>query len=70
MTNPSQPFDPEVLLTLVRQADRLEALPRTGYLVSRVPLPESIAAHSYGVALVAMLLADAVADRPGSPLRR
>lgn len=63
MSDPTDPYDPTALLRLVRQADRLEALPRTGYLISRVPLPESIAAHSYGVALVALLLADAVSRR-------
>ena len=61
------PEDVEALLGLMRQADLLDALPRTGYLYSRVPQPESVAAHSYGVCLVAMLLADRIARREEPP---
>jgi len=63
MPNRSPLFDPSPFLSLIRSADRLESLPRTGYLISRVPLPESVAAHTFGVAMVAMLLADAISDR-------
>lgn len=41
--------------------DTLSDLPRTGWLLRGVRPCESIADHSYGVALVAVLLADAVA---------
>ncbi|MEL6177355.1 MAG: HD family hydrolase [Myxococcota bacterium] len=59
--------DAEAILELLRQADLLEALPRTGYLYSRVPQPESVAAHAYGVCLVALVLTDAIAKRPDPP---
>jgi putative hydrolase of HD superfamily len=60
-------FSPETILALLRQADRLESFPRSGYVLSRVPMPESVAAHAYGVCLVSMLLADAVKARTQSP---
>jgi len=64
-------FDPDALLTALRLADRLEVMPRMGWIVSRVPQPESVAAHSYGVCLTAMLLMDAVAQRtPPPPMDR
>ncbi len=63
----SRPFDPDVIISTLRQADRLEAFPRTGYVLSRVPQPESVAAHSYGVCLASLLLADAVLARPEPP---
>lgn len=44
------------LLTLLA----LDRLPRTGWLQAGVPLPESIAAHGLGTALIATLTADAV----------
>lgn len=50
----------EELLRFVSRAGRLEALPRTGWLVAGVDRPESIAAHTYEVALVALWLADHV----------
>ena len=43
-------FDVEATLALFRQADRLEALPRTISFWSSSP-PESVAAHAYGVCL-------------------
>lgn len=46
------------LLTLIHSAERLEALPRTGWITCGVPSPESIAAHSYNVTLVALWIAD------------
>ncbi|QDU69702.1 HD domain-containing protein [Engelhardtia mirabilis] len=45
------------LLTLLA----LDSLPRTGWLQAGVPAPESVAAHSLGVALVAIATADRVA---------
>jgi len=60
-------MDVDAILTLLRRADLLEALPRTGYLYSRVPQPESVAAHSYGVCLVALLLTDTILKRPDPP---
>jgi putative hydrolases of HD superfamily len=51
------------LLRLLWRAERLEAFPRTGWQVCGVSDPESVAAHSYGVAVVALWLADHV-DAP------
>lgn len=50
------------LLRLLTRADRLESLPRTGWMVGGVTQPESIAAHLYGVSVVALWLADSIAD--------
>lgn len=52
--------DIEGLLRLLSRADRLERLPRTGWLASGVQQPESVAAHSWEVTLVAAWLADHV----------
>ncbi len=38
--------------------DRLETLPRTGYFFAGIKQPESIAAHAFGVAFIAMVIAD------------
>lgn len=46
------------LLTLIHSAERLEALPRTGWITCGVAHPESVAAHSYNVALIALWIAD------------
>lgn len=40
----------------------LKALPRTGWVQRGVPAPESVAAHSYGVALLTLVLAEARAQ--------
>ncbi|MBX2813455.1 MAG: HD family hydrolase [Myxococcales bacterium] len=40
----------------------LSDLPRTGWLLRGVCAPESVAAHSYGVALCTMLLVDALRE--------
>lgn len=45
-------------IALVKFLDRLAALPRTGWLLRGVVDPESIAEHTYGVCVVAMLLVD------------
>ncbi len=60
-------FDPDAILDLLRHADRLEALPRTGWVVSRVANPESVAAHAYGVVLTTLTLCDAIRARPEPP---
>jgi putative hydrolases of HD superfamily len=51
------------LLRLLSRAERLEALPRTGWLVCGIRDPESIASHSYMVALIALFLGEHV-DEP------
>jgi putative hydrolases of HD superfamily len=61
MTTPEDPI--EALLRLINRAERLEALPRTGWLVCGVAQPESIAAHSYMVAIIALWIADHI-DEP------
>jgi putative hydrolase of HD superfamily len=45
-------------VALVQLFDRLAQLPRTGWLLRGVVDPESIAEHSYGVAVVATLIVD------------
>lgn len=42
--------------------DALADLPRTGFVLRGVAAPESLAAHSFGVALTTMLLVDALRD--------
>mgnify|MGYP006188793661 CR=1 FL=1 len=53
MTEPA-----DALLRFISRLQRLEALPRTGWLVAGVVAPESIAAHVHEVALIAMWIAD------------
>lgn len=50
------------LLQLVARAERLERFPRTGWQVCGVEAPESVASHSYVVAVVALWLADEIED--------
>lgn len=45
-------------IALVEHMDRLARLPRTGWLLRGVTDPESIAEHTLGVCVVAMLLVD------------
>jgi putative hydrolase of HD superfamily len=45
------------LIRLLNRGERLEALPRTGWLFAGVTAPESVAAHSYNVTLVVLWLA-------------
>lgn len=52
--------DPDRIIDIIYGLDPLADLPRTGWLLRGVPSPESIADHSYGVAVVTMLLVDAV----------
>lgn len=52
------------MLSLLIELQRLKRLDRTGWVLRGLaPGAESVAAHSYGVALVAMLLADALLAR-------
>jgi len=46
------------MLHLFLELGNLKRLPRTGWLLRRVPYPESIADHSYRVALITLFLAD------------
>ncbi|MEM1349544.1 MAG: HD family hydrolase [Myxococcota bacterium] len=48
----------QALLRFIQRAERLEALPRTGWLVCGVTEPESVASHTYVVALIALFIAD------------
>ncbi|MDQ3754224.1 MAG: HD domain-containing protein, partial [Acidobacteriota bacterium] len=52
------------MLSLLLELQRLKRLDRTGWVLRGLPPgAESVGAHSYGVALAAMLLADAVRAR-------
>jgi putative hydrolase of HD superfamily len=48
------------LLALLENGLRLKQTPRTGWVQRGVPQPESVAAHSYGVALAVLVLAHAL----------
>jgi len=52
------PADANAILDTLMHANRLKQLPRTGWQLRGVERPESIADHAFGVAFVAMLLAD------------
>ena len=45
-------------MALLTELNRLKAVPRIGWLLRGVRDVESVADHSYGVALIAMILAD------------
>src|ERR671927_1656901 len=52
------------MLSVLLELQRLKRLDRTGWVLRGLPPgAESVAAHSYGVALTAMLLADECAAR-------
>ena len=52
------------MLSLLLELQRLKRLDRTGWVLRGLPPgAESVAAHSYGVALAAMMLADECASR-------
>lgn len=51
------------ILRFISRLQRLEALPRTGWVVSGVPRPESVAAHCYEVALIALWIGESIPDR-------
>lgn len=48
----------ESLLGFARRADRLESLPRTGWLFGGVVAPESVSSHIYQTSLIALWLAE------------
>lgn len=50
-------------LELVREAFRLKALDRAGWVRVGVPRPETVAAHSWGVAFLALLRCPPELDR-------
>ena len=50
------------LLRLVSRVERLESFPRTGWQVCGVQHPESVASHSYVVAVIALWMADHLDD--------
>lgn len=52
-----------LILDLLLHGNQLKRTPRTGWGQRGVPLPESVADHSYGVAYAALLLAELV-DEP------
>lgn len=61
------------MLPLLSALADLKALPRTGWLLADVALPESVADHAYGVALLTLALAaeinaDPAAQGLGRPL--
>jgi putative hydrolase of HD superfamily len=51
-------MEPKHIVELALQVDRLEALPRLGWAMRGVARPESVAAHVFGTAFWAMLLAE------------
>ncbi len=55
-------MDADRIIDIMLAADPLCDLPRTGWLLRGIAAPESLAAHSWGVAMVAMLLADQLRD--------
>ena len=56
------PNDPNekarAIFAAMESMDTLESLPRSGFLLRRVRLVESVAAHCFGTAFLALLLAD------------
>lgn len=55
--------DPTRWLELLLTANILKTTPRTGWHLRGVPLPENVAAHSWGTAMVALTLAE-MSDEP------
>jgi putative hydrolase of HD superfamily len=51
-------MDSRAALQLLLDAHRLKRVPRTGWVMRGVPDGESVADHSYGVAFIALLLAE------------
>ena len=48
----------QIVLDVLLHASQLKRLPRIGWALRGVEQPESVADHTYGVAFIAMLLAD------------
>lgn len=55
------------LIALIARSERLEALPRTGWIPCGVQHPESIASHSFMVTLIALWLADHIEGHAINP---
>jgi putative hydrolase of HD superfamily len=56
-------MDPSIVIRLLLHGNRLKQTPRTGWALRGVPAPESVAAHSYGVAYTAMALAQIIDEQ-------
>jgi putative hydrolase of HD superfamily len=54
-------MDGDQLVGLLLESASLKRMPRTGWLMRGVPHVESVADHSFGVAFVALVLADVLA---------
>ena len=54
----------QALLTLYSQVAALKLLPRVGWLQRGVAVPESVADHTFGVAVLALLIGDYVGNPP------
>ncbi|MGE0884616.1 MAG: HD family hydrolase [Blastocatellales bacterium] len=59
--------EPSKIIAFLTELQRLKAVPRTGWLLRGIRDVESVADHSYGVALIAMLLADLAQSRGFEP---
>lgn len=59
--------EPSKIIIFLTELMRLKAVPRTGWLLRGVRDVESVADHSYGVAFIAMLLADLAQARGMEP---
>lgn len=55
-------MDAEKTLQLLLDANRLKAIPRVGWQMRGVFHPESVAEHTFGVAFLAMILADSIEE--------
>ena len=53
-------MNPENLRCFLAYAGKLKQIPRTGWIDSDVPDPESVADHSYRTALTSMVLSDSL----------
>lgn len=51
-------MDKDGLIDFIAESGKLKRLPRTGWVESGVPDPESVADHSFRVALITLVLAD------------
>lgn len=60
MENENQETSAQRLIETYSTIATLKLLPRTGWLQRGIPLPESVAEHSYGVAVLALLVGDTI----------
>lgn len=60
---PALVSQPDAIIDVLQKLDPLSELPRTGWLLAGIRPCESIADHSFGVAVAAMLLVDAMRAR-------